>query len=60
MMPVPLGELEAKLAGDLLSWLCHERVIGSIALRNALLAVQRYPVSRIAVYARPAEGEGEG
>lgn len=37
-----LGEAEMEFASDILCWLCHERVIGSIALRNALLALPRY------------------
>jgi hypothetical protein len=35
-----LGELEMGFAVDLLSWLCKRHVIGSITLRNALLAIR--------------------
>lgn len=38
-----LGELEMVFAIDLLSWLCKRRVIGSITLRNALLAIRPPP-----------------
>lgn len=44
--PLPLGDLEARFAAELLSWLCRERVFGSIVLRNALMALQRYPAGR--------------
>ncbi len=37
-----LGEAELAFASDILCWLCHERVIGAITLRNALLALPRY------------------
>ena len=40
--PVALSEAELAFLLDVLSWLCTEHVIGSIALRNALLALRRY------------------
>lgn len=43
--PVPecgLDGPELDFATDLLVWLCQERVITPVAMRNALLAVRRY------------------
>ena len=40
-----LGDAEIAFASDILVWLCQQNIIGTIALRNALLALLRYPAS---------------
>ena len=61
--PIALGEAEVAFAMDILGWLCQERIIGSIAMRNALLAIRRYDPGTRAGPAfveveQPAAGDG--
>ncbi len=37
-----LGEAELDFAVELLTWLCHRNIIGTIAMRNAMLELRSY------------------
>lgn len=57
--PLALGEAEIDFATELVVWLCHQRVITAITMRNCLLAVRRFNPAegtRPATGAKPATG----